>query len=259
MAFALEHVAPMEKPEAVERMRRGMSELRKKVGSLKISVNKPDVEVIVNGQSVGRAPLTGEVFVDPGKSSIEARSSNAPPATQSLDVVAGQTYSIELQIAEATVPAAVPNAAPATLPIATGSPASTPTASHADQPPARPAWPLYVGGGAALVGVSMAIGFQLSANAAESDLNALKASGGTSGCVDGSASAIDCAARRDAIDRHNSRKTWSGVGLAIGITGGVATLAYLVFWPNKKQSSGRLQPVLVVDRSTSTLRLTGSF
>jgi hypothetical protein len=259
MAFALEHVAPMEKPEAVERMRRGMAELRNKVGSLKISVNQPDAEIMINGHLIGRSPLEREVFVDPGKLTIEARSPDAPPAAQSLDVIAGQAYSVDLQLPEAkSTDTASPIIANAPE-ITPAPPSDSSSALSPDRASTKPIWPLYVSSGIAVVGVGMAVGFHLAASSAESDLNALKAKGGPSGCADGTASASDCAARRDAIDRHNSRQTWSTIGIGVGVTGAVAALSYLFLWPTPKPSSGKLEPVVLADGATTGLRLTGTF
>ncbi|HKY35334.1 MAG TPA: hypothetical protein VJN18_05305 [Polyangiaceae bacterium] len=258
MAFALEHVAPMEKPEAIEKMRRGMTELRSKVGALKISVNQPDAEIMVNGQPIGRSPLEDEVFVEPGKLIVEARSPDAAPAVQSLEAVAGEAYTVELQLPEAKPADSAPRLV-ANAPTTTAVPTSDSSSRSADRPSTKPAWPLYVSGGVALVGVGMAIGFHLAANSAESDLNALKAKGGASGCADGSATASDCAARSDAIDRHNSGRTWFTVGIGVGITGAAATLGYLLLWPNRKRSIGQLEPVLLADGTTTGLRLTGTF
>ncbi len=100
LSFALRHwpllkgVAKL-KPNAEQ----WLAESRAQVGALKVSVSVAGAEVLVDGKGVGRAPLEGEVFVDPGEHRVEARHLDYEPASQTVGVAKGATAEVKLAIA----------------------------------------------------------------------------------------------------------------------------------------------------------------
>jgi hypothetical protein len=50
-----------------------LKEARANIGAVDIIVDRPDVEVFVDGKSIGRSPVKGLVFVDPGLCTVSAR------------------------------------------------------------------------------------------------------------------------------------------------------------------------------------------
>ncbi|WP_437976408.1 PEGA domain-containing protein [Sorangium sp. So ce295] len=75
-----------------------LAESRAQVGALKVSVTVAGAEVLVDGKSVGRAPLEGEVFVDPGEHRVEATHMDYEPANQTVSVAKGGTAEAKLAI-----------------------------------------------------------------------------------------------------------------------------------------------------------------
>jgi hypothetical protein len=64
-------------------------EARKRVGALQLKVEPAGAEVVVDGQILGKAPLSTEVFVDPGTKVIEARRDGYAPAKRTIEATAG--------------------------------------------------------------------------------------------------------------------------------------------------------------------------
>lgn len=247
LAFALEHVAPVEKPETVERMRQGMLELRSRVGGLRLRASDPAAVVSLDGQAVD-APLLGrELFVEPGRHIIEARAAGAVPARQVLDVLAGQTYTVELELRAAPRVAAPHVVVPVRL-----APARSLEADHVEE---RAWWPVLVGGSLTATGLGMAIGFGVAANDAESEWRSRQAGISVSGCADRPAS-LECARLRSAIDRQHSAATWSTVGVGVSLLSAAATAAYLLLWPSSPPS---VAPSVSVRSGAAELGLSGSF
>jgi hypothetical protein len=75
-----------------------------KVGRLVITVNLPGADVLIDGQVVGKTPLPGPVFVEPGQVFIEAR---LPGYTQERVIqtaVAGAEETVNLSLTKSTGP-----------------------------------------------------------------------------------------------------------------------------------------------------------
>lgn len=253
LAFALEHVAPVEKPETVERMRLGMLELRGKVGGLRLSASEPSAIVTLDGQTVAPQLLGRELFVAPGRHTIEAHADGRTPGRQVLEVLPGQTYTVELELHA--------------LPIAPSPPASatrrlTPPArgSEAEHARERPWWPVLVGGSLTATGLGMAIGFGVAANDAESEWRSRRDGISSSGCAERPAS-LDCRKLRDAIDRQHGAATWSRVGIGVSVLSVAATAAYVLLWPSRSESTpaARVSPSLSVGSNGAELGLSGAF
>jgi hypothetical protein len=254
MAFALEHVAPVEEAQTVERMRRGMLELRGRVGGLKLSTNVPQAEVVVDGRVVPRSALGREVFVLPGPHLIEARAQGLRPARQPLEIIAGQTYTVELELGNVPLVSAPPAR---NLGRVSALSASSPTSDQ--KPASKPLWPVLVGSSLAAVGVSMTIGFGVSANSARSDWKSLQSSVPASACFERPAS-VACAELRSAIDRQHQAATWANVGVGLATVSALVTGAYLLFWPETPRSEREaLEPSLSVATDSAALGLAGRF
>ncbi|RYZ04251.1 MAG: hypothetical protein EOO73_24500 [Myxococcales bacterium] len=244
LAFALEHVAPVEKPETVQRMRSGMLELRGRVGGLRLTANAPTAVVSLNGQVVAASLLGRELFVAPGRHTIEARAAGVAPARQVLDVMPGQTYTVELDLRPAVTPA---GSAPARL--------AEPSALQSDRPEERAWWPVVIGGALTATGLGLAVGFGVAANDAESEWRSRQAGISPSGCLE-RATSLECVRLRGAIERQHSAATWANVGVGVSALSVAATAAYLLLWPSQPP---RVAPALAVNAHSAELGLSGSF
>ncbi|WP_437277072.1 hypothetical protein WME90_38390 [Sorangium sp. So ce375] len=97
LLYALNTFPLGEKAEKKSFLQKRLAVAKSQVGALRISVNVDDAEVLIDGKLVGRSPLDAQVFVDPGKRTIEARRAGARTST-SLLVARGSDQSIALSL-----------------------------------------------------------------------------------------------------------------------------------------------------------------
>lgn len=118
LAFALRTVAVTVPQDRVEAMRALFEKARRLVGAATVKVNVPGAEILVDGQSIGRSPLAGDIFLDPGKRTIEARLTAYTPEKKVVEVTRSTTVPVDfvLVLAAATSGSAAPLATGAPLP-----------------------------------------------------------------------------------------------------------------------------------------------
>lgn len=86
-------------PEEWNRLREIQQRALSKVGILVITVDPPGAEVLVNGLPVGRSPLPGRVFVEPGAVAVEARGEGFALGHAQVSVEAGKQEAVRLNLA----------------------------------------------------------------------------------------------------------------------------------------------------------------
>ncbi|KYF61986.1 hypothetical protein BE11_43825 [Sorangium cellulosum] len=243
LSFALRHwplvktVAKL-KPTAEQRL----AESRAQVGAVAVTVGVAGAEVVVDGKAVGRAPLEGEVFVEPGEHRVEARQAGYAPASQTVAVAKGGTAEVKLALALAKSEG--PTAA-GTTPVgggsATGAGAGGPVAGQPAGPvepqplPEKRNWvPVIALGAASAVGLGVGIGMTVASNNANSEARAQQgkifAAGG--GCLASPSFAGQCAE----LHRTGERAGRLGdVALGSYIASGVLATAALTYalWPTR--------------------------
>ncbi|WP_437284628.1 tetratricopeptide repeat protein [Sorangium sp. So ce406] len=101
------------------------------VGTLLLSVDPPDAEVLIDGKPVAQAARSYKVFLEPGRHLVRARALGREEALHSISAVAGVEHEISMQLPRAAVSGV--KEAPAT-------PRQTPTGAAAARP-ARAASP----------------------------------------------------------------------------------------------------------------------
>jgi tetratricopeptide (TPR) repeat protein len=79
-----------------EEARQQVADLRTRVAWLEPHVDVAGVEVFVDGESVGRPPLTGPVAVNAGRRQLSVEGSAYEPLRMHLDVAGGETRSLHL-------------------------------------------------------------------------------------------------------------------------------------------------------------------
>jgi hypothetical protein len=90
---------------------KSVSELRAKLGRLRIECTMPEAEVSVDGKPVGSGPIAILQWALPGKHQVTARHASASPAVEDVEVVIGSVHNVVLQLrplAESPVVAAPP-------------------------------------------------------------------------------------------------------------------------------------------------------
>ncbi|MGK3966946.1 PEGA domain-containing protein [Sorangium sp. So ce118] len=181
LTFALRHwpllktVAKL-KPTAEQRL----AESRAQVGAVTVTVGVAGAEVLVDGKAVGRAPVEGELFVEPGEHRVEARLEGYAPASQTVKVAKGGSAEVALAMAaaksDAREAAPVASTAVGSAP-GVGTGAGAPAAGLAPgapvEPPPRPQernWvPVIALGAASAVGLGVGIGMTVVSNDASAD------------------------------------------------------------------------------------------
>lgn len=138
LAFALRTVAVTVPEDRIEAMRGLFNRARRLVGSATVKVNIAGAEILVDGQTVGRSPLAGEIFLDPGKRTIQARLSPYVPAQRVIEVARASVEPVELVLV---------------LPAATAVPTATTT-----PPPPPPKSMVPVGIGVAAAAAALGVG-----------------------------------------------------------------------------------------------------
>ena len=98
IAFALAHFPPTVKSERREGMSKVLDGLRKDLGVLRIHVSVADARVALDRMPIGLAPLSDEVFVDPGAHVIEATLKGYKLARAQVDAAKGSAQDVTLTL-----------------------------------------------------------------------------------------------------------------------------------------------------------------
>jgi tetratricopeptide (TPR) repeat protein len=98
--------------ESVARARTEREALRPKVAAVTVACAQPDVELIIDGRSVGKTPLSRPVFLDPGQHQLQAKPREGPPIVRDFAVDAGTRPTLDVALAVAPSGAGGKGAAP---------------------------------------------------------------------------------------------------------------------------------------------------
>jgi hypothetical protein len=226
------------------------SESRAQVGALVVTAGAPGAEVLVDGKAVGKAPLEGEVFVDPGEHRVEARHLDYEPASQTVSVAKGATAEVKLPMA--LVKNERPTAGGTTTDGGTSAAGATAGGPVVGQPPAGPVepppkknWvPVIALGAASAVGLGVGIGTTIASNNASADGHAqaeaiLKAGGG---CPDAPpAYSQACADLRTTASRVDTFGRAATVAYTASGVLAIAAVTYAL-WPRSgTKASGKVR------------------
>ncbi|WP_437781598.1 PEGA domain-containing protein [Sorangium sp. So ce1097] len=222
------------------------------MGALKVSVTVAGAEVLVDGKNVGRAPLEGEVFVDPGEHRVEARHLDYEPASQTVSVAKGGMAEVKLAITPVRSEAQATGVKTEGSGSATGAgglgPVAGPPAVPMEPqplPPEKRNWvPVIALGAASAVGLGVGIGMTVASNNASADGHAqadaiLKAGGG---CPDAPAAYSQaCAELRSTASRVNTFGRAATVAYTASGVLAIAAVTYAL-WPRPgTKASGKVR------------------
>jgi hypothetical protein len=98
LAFALRHSPPSDGESIRTKIRQRLDEAMASVGTLRVKAGVPGAEIVIDGTVVGTEPLEGEVFVEPGAHTIEARLVGYKGAPQAVTVAKGQSVDVALTL-----------------------------------------------------------------------------------------------------------------------------------------------------------------
>lgn len=86
-------------------------EAKQKVATLIVKVNRAGAEVVVDGQVMGQAPLSRDLYLDPGSHTVEARLGKERAAPITVDLDAGQSRQLGLSFDQTSDAAPLPEGA----------------------------------------------------------------------------------------------------------------------------------------------------
>jgi hypothetical protein len=203
---------------AAEEMR---AEARKLVGAVSLTTNVAGAEIAVDGQPLGTAPITEEIYLDPGPHTLTATLAKYQTARAKVDVVKGGTDKVALTLLdEVNAPPPPPEAQPTASPVASAAPPSS--SAPLPPPPSRPnLFCVIVPGVVAAAGVGLGVFFAVASNGHATDAAAASARLSSKRCPAGGA---DCEALTQALTSRDSSAN-AAMGMFIG--GGVFGVAAL--------------------------------
>jgi hypothetical protein len=231
-AFAIQNAPPIERPEEIDRLRKALAELKERVGTVTVVVNRPGADVLVDAEIVGTSPLASELYVDVGPHQIEARFPGGVPASERIDALAGEEYRVTLDLPPSAGETAA--AAPAAAPVESAPPTAQPRPNY------TPAIVAASVGGAALIGGVVSI--IVSVNKREDARNSLAELSGVNQCGPGSdpARADRCRRIAELADDSDTFRALGFIGFGAALAAGAVTY---VLWPSS--SSERVSATVV--------------
>lgn len=231
--------APAKKVQERLRAKVLLDEALAKVATVKLIVVPAGADVLVNGASIGRAPLLDPIFVEPGACVVEARLEGHDTIKRPIAATAGSAQDLELHLEKPKV---------------TG----LPVAPSPDGPNSKI---LIAGGVTAGVALGAGLVFTFLANgkasSASEKLTSLEAQGGDKACL-AQSFASACGElhglRQDAATFGNVA-VWSFIGAGVV---GAGTLVYALATP-RRQKEPSLQAVPLVSVRGGGLMVSGSW
>ncbi|MFO0761507.1 MAG: PEGA domain-containing protein [Byssovorax sp.] len=255
LSFALKSAAVGVSQDRLDKLKARLGEAKNLVGTAKVQTNLDGAEVFIDGRSVGRSPITDELYVDPGPCVVEARLAGHDTAREQVDFKRATTRNVLLTLKLTGS--------------AVGVPTAPPTASGTAPPPpphAKSKIPIFVGVAGGLAGLGMGVaGFAL-ANAKDGEIDTLK---NTLDALDTqknhsvcgkSPAPTACGALDDAYRAKGSLTNLGITGFVITGVAAAGTLGYLFLYPSP-QAEGRneVRASVNVGPGTATVGLSGRF
>jgi hypothetical protein len=219
----LDTLAPSASEQTFEAIKQAFAEAKAHVGALRVSTDD-GVSIKVDGQVVGTAPLQSPVFVDPGSHEV-VFSQGSDNATKTVQVEAGADALVEGRVEHVAPPEPVAPVAPAVKPppvVAVPAPTGYERRDHL--------YPAIIGGASLAVGLGMAIGFRMAADANDSHADELRQRVGPNGCAAGMPPNPDCAELMDTAKSKDRNRDWSTAGIVLSVMTLAAVPVYW-YWP----------------------------
>jgi hypothetical protein len=250
--WALANLLPSATDAQRKAVETGLARSRAEVAILRLEIKPDGAEVLVGDQNLGKAPVAGSVYVEPGEVIVSVKRDGFVAIDKRLVVGKGTEQAVEVTL-NPRDPAPGTAAGGAVSPAVDSGLEHKPALITSDsETPAhhKSLVPAYVATGVAVVGLGAGLAFTLSANSKDDDAdNFVERLGGPSACgAGGAASATDCA---DLKDQRDSAKSSRNLALGSFIVGGVAAVvAGYFYWDglthNARDKAERRRPWLAL-------------
>lgn len=228
-SFSLANL-PAERVDARSEAQQQLVECTSHLETVSIRVNIEGAAVRLDGQVVGKSPITGSLLVDPGQHTVDAELQGYSKAARDFVSVAGNSRSVDVVLDQ------TPSASDTTP---TGAPA--PTASRPSSAVPLRTWVLIGEGTLSLAALGIGIGYGLSADAAWDDAARIRAPLKDGACDPKQASVpISCGELAQKVHDHD---TFARVAVDAFVTAGVlgaATIATYLLWPTHTKTGERV-------------------
>lgn len=259
-------------PSASDAQRRavesGLARSRAEIGVLRLDVKPEGADILVGEQSLGKAPIAGDVFVDPGEVIVSVKRDGFVALDKRVMISKGTEQVVEISL---TPKEEAP--APVVVPVSSGieqrSAASALSSDHGHSK--KSLVPAFVATGIAVAGGVVGLVFTVNASSQADDADKLRDQlNDQGGCgVGGTAPAAPCA---DLTEQRKHVDTSRNLALGAFVLGGVAAITAGYFYWDALSHRGRstangaaprprvaLTPSLDLARSIDQRRTPGSF
>jgi hypothetical protein len=177
-------------------------EARRKVGAVRVSCDGQGADVSLDGQELGKAPITTEKFVEPGQRKFTAVLDGFEPGQMTVTVEPGSELTIEIKMG----------------PKKPGKDHRGPKGEHGE----KPIWPIFVLAGVGAAGIGSGIGLLVMSESAKGDIE------------DSPCRSQSCAPQyQDQVDSYNLGRNAGAPLLTIGGLSLAGMIVYLA-WPSPK-------------------------
>lgn len=223
--YALANFPVTGEAEEREEAAKLLADVKKNVGTVRIRVPVKDAVVKVNGVALDAALLGQDVYLNKGKSTIEAAAPGYQTATKTVEIKGGESQDLTITlVAEATAP--------------------------------RSKVPAFVVGGIGVVGIVVGAALIGAAEGKKGEAFKLHDElGSAAGC---NADPVKCKALRDATAAADALGNGGVAAFVIGGLAGAAAAGYMLI-PSRKPQTGKVAIVPVIAPGAGYLSLSGAF
>jgi tetratricopeptide (TPR) repeat protein len=251
-SWALANLLPSATDAQRKAVETGLARARTEVAILRLEIKPDGSDVLVGAHPVGKSPIAGGVYVDPGEVIVSVKHEGFVAIDKRVMAAKGTEQAVEIELSPKEIAAPVPSA-----PVASSTRVAP--ASPADRSEPKSLVPAVVASGVAVAGGVVGLVFTLSANGKEDDADELRDRLEAMGGCNGGADPSDCADLKDQRDGVDSSRN-----LAIGsfvVGGAAAVVAGYFYWDalsHRSRARGAkarpaygLLPSLKVERASS--------
>jgi len=229
--FALSHLSPSTTDEQKQAIVSGLDAAKRYVLTLVIQGAPAGASISIDGVVIGRAPLAGDVYVEPRIHEVGADAAGYQSMSRRIQSSAGSTLVVQLELKP--VPAS-------------HSPevAAEPKTVRSSKGPSPV--PLFVGGGIAVAGA--VLGTILWVKADQADKDALDRTSALppdpNACGTGTIYGSECAGIHEAYVAEDRNRNLSIASFAVGGAAAAGTLLYW-FWPRNHLATSAMPTAIV--------------
>ena len=259
LAFARTNMIAGATPEQRAKIKKALDIVTRQVAAVRLTVEPDGADLLVDDEPIGRAPLSDEIFVEPGTRRFTAKAEGYEAHTETLLAKKGTAQSLEIRLVRAK--GAMPDSG--LVPNGSGShgngaePVDGGEHSNTNGGVPTKTIVLIAEGAVAVVGAGIGVGFLIGKSSAFDDRDRLKKQAVTEVGVNGCStqpSASVCTDLTDAADRAKRDGRISTVGFVVGGVGLAGFAATWFLWPDERN-----EPKVGFDPVRRSVILSGTF